>query len=225
MGPVTLSHCNGTIEIDNSFGEIALTNCGGNAVIRNTGAVIVSNHSGNMEITNRSGAVDVAKLKGNLAAFNSFEPLRVKNISGDVKLINANSTVDALNIDGMATITNRFGQINTSGISGPIQIENRNGDIIMHLSNLVAGPSNVISHGGQMLLTISPRSNLFLKMESTGGEIDFTEFDATVEKGAAGFQTAHLTVGNGSSVMSVKSNNSRIIVRPPQKTVAFRDAF
>jgi len=215
MGPVTLISCKGTIEVSNSFGDISVTNCDGNAVIRNTGAIAVDNHIGNLEITNRSGPVDVANLDGNLAAFNSFEPLRVKNISGTAKLINANADVEAVGIDGMASINNRFGQINASAIGGPVYIENKSGDINMLLANAMAGSSTLISNGGQVLLTISPRSNLFLTMESLNGDIDVTGFDAAVEEGNAGHQTALLTFGNGSSAMTVKSNNSRIVIKSP----------
>ena len=219
MGPVTLSNCNGTIEMDNSFGVISISDCNGDAAIRNTGAVTVGNHSGNVEITNRSGEINVTELDGNLAAFNSFEPLRVKNITGTVKLINANSSVEAFEIDGMTTINNRFGQINTSGISGPMQIENKNGDIIMLLSNSVSGPSNVISNGGQVFLSVSPKSNLLLTIESTGGAIDITGLNAKIEDGLLGVQQAKLTIGNGSNLLNVRTGNSKIFVKPTQKNV------
>ncbi len=225
MGPVTFSSCSGPIVIDNSFGDLLLNNCTGNTVIRNTGAISIDNHSGNLEITNRGGSVEVANLRGNLAAFNSFDPLWVKNISGTAKLINANADVDAMGVDGLTSISNRFGKINTSDLGGPVHIENKSGDIIMELVKAMSGSSTLISNGGQVLLTISPRSNLFLTMETMGGEIDIGGFEANIAKDAAGLQTAHLTVGQGSSPMSVKSNNSRIVVKPPQKIVVFRDAF
>lgn len=216
MGPVTLFNCSGTIEMDNSFGAISISDCNGGAVVRNTGAITVGNHTGNVEITNRSGAVDVTNLDGNLAAFNSFEPLRVKNITGTAKLVNANSSVDAFSIDGMASINNRFGQINTAGISGPIYIENKNGDIIMQLTKLSAGPSTLMSSGGQIFLTMSQKSNLLLSMESTGGGIEITGFNAKIEDGLPGVQLAKLTLGNGTNLLNVKASNSKIFVKPAQ---------
>jgi len=216
MGPVNLSNCSGTIEVDNSYGNIFVTNCDGNTVIRNTGAITVGNHIGNVEITNRSGPVDVANLDGNLAAFNSFEPLRVRNISGTAKLINANADVDAIDIDGMASINNRFGQINTASIGGPLYIENKSGDIIMLLGKSMTGPSTVIANGGQVLLSIAPRSNFALTMDLLNGDIDVSGFTANVEKKESGQKFGLLTVGNGSSALSVKGTNSNIVVKPQQ---------
>jgi len=216
-GPITLFNCRGTIEMDNSFGAVSITDCDGDAAIRNTGAITVGHHSGNMEITNRSGEIDVTNLDGNLAAFNSFEPLRAMNINGDVKLINANASIDAFEINGMATISNRFGAINISGISGPIQIENRNGDITMHLSSSVAGPSNVISQGGQVFLSAAQKSNLLLTIESAGGGIDISGLNAKIEDGPQGVQLAKLTLGNGSNLLNVRAGNSKIFVKPAQK--------
>lgn len=216
MGLVTLTTCTGAIEIDNSFGDIAVNSCNGNTVIHNTGAINIGNHTGNVEITNRSGPVDVSNLNGNLAAFNSFEPLSVQNISGTAKLINANSDVDATNIAGMASINNRFGQVSTSLINGPVYIENKNGDIVMELAKAMSGPSTVVASGGQVLLSIAPRSNLFLTMELLNGDFDVSGFNATIQKTGGGKQTAQLTVGNGSNAISVKGSNSRIVIKPTE---------
>lgn len=216
MGPVSISNSAGSIEVDNSYGNIDVANCDGNTIIRNTGAITVGNHVGNVEITNRSGTVDVSNLDGNLAAFNSFEPLRVKNISGTAKLVNANANVDASDIDGMASINNRFGQINTASIGGPLYIENKSGDITMLLGKSMSGPSTVVANGGMILLSVAPKSNLALTMDLLNGDIDVSGFTANVENKESGQSFGLLTVGNGSSALSVKGTNSKIVVKPQQ---------
>ena len=216
MGPVTLVDCDGDIELDNSFGPITMANCDGDAVIRNTGPVSIAGHIGNMEINNRSGLVDVSGIDGNLAVFNSFEPMKVRDINGSVKLVNANALVEAVGINGSIDINNRFAPINISSISGPIILENKSGDINLQLSRALSGNSSVVTSGGIMSLELSPRNNLLLTMELTNGDLQVRGFDATVEKGAAGLQTAKLKVGNGANSLAIKGYNTTVIVKPSQ---------
>ncbi|MGH8014744.1 MAG: hypothetical protein ACREBV_00975 [Candidatus Zixiibacteriota bacterium] len=216
MGPVSLFDCGGDMEIDNSFGEINMTDCDGIATIRNTGAITVGNHIGDVEITNRSGPVEVTNLDGNLAAFNSFELMRVVDVKGNAKLINANAPVDAIDINGMVNINNRFAPINVSSISGPLYVENKSGDINLELSRAMTGKSTVVTTGGQVLLSLAPRSNLLLSMELLNGNLSVTGFEAHVQKGAAGVQTAKLKLGNGSSSLDLKGSNTSVVVRPVQ---------
>jgi hypothetical protein len=223
MGPIALTNCVGTIDVDNSFGAITISNCDGNAVIRNTGPITVAGHLGDVEITNRSGIVNVTNLEGDLAAFNSFEPLTVQNIKGAAKLINANASIEAAGVDGLLTISNRFAPVTVSAISGPINIENRSGDITMQLSKTMSGSSSVIANGGQIFLSVAPRTNLLVTMESLSGQIDLAGFDAQVEKKGEVGQFATLKVGNGSNSMAVKTNNSKVTVKPYQKLAQSAD--
>jgi hypothetical protein len=217
MGPVTLTACNGSIEVGNSFGPVSISNSDGDAVVRNTGPVAIAGHVGNLEITNRSGPIDIKNLEGNVAAFNSFDLLRAQDIRGTAKFVNANAPVEVVAIKGNLSVTNRFAPITVSSSSGPLYIENKSGDINLQLSTAMHGSSNVISSGGQIFLAIAPRSNLMVTMESTGGQIDMSGFDATVEDLPGGVQLAKLKVGNGSNTLDVKAGNSKLVVKPFQK--------
>jgi len=214
MGPVSLSSCIGTMKLDNSSGDIDVADCEGDAVIHNTGGISVGNHIGNLDITNRSGPVDVANLDGNLVALNSFEAVTARNVSGSAKLVNANADVEAMGIKGQLNINNRYGDITASSLSGPINIENKNGNIDLQLTKVFSGASNVISNGGVLLLSIAPRCDLLLSMESINGNIDVEGFTANIHRSDAGMETAQITLGKGSNVLAVKASNSRIEVKP-----------
>ncbi|MBN1213539.1 MAG: DUF4097 family beta strand repeat protein [candidate division Zixibacteria bacterium] len=229
MNPVELRNIYGNIEISNSYNTIKVFDCtaermnitnaysqvsvynsSGEVVLRNSGLTEIKDHNGNVDIDNSYGIVKVDNLYGDLKALNAYSPIETSEIRGAVTLGNIYSLIAAVDIDGSLEAQNKYGKIDARYLNGPINLINENGDITVVIENPLKGASSISTTSGTATITLDSRSNIFLKAQTTGGEIK--SFYPLVLTDRGNLLIGELTLGKGKDSLSITGNNSKIII-------------
>lgn len=229
MNPVELRNVYGDIEVTNSYNTIKIFNCSsdrmnitnaysqvavfnssGNVILRNSGLTEIKDHNGDVDIDNSYGVVKVDNLYGNLKVLNAYSPIETSEIRGAVTLGNIYSLIAAVGIDGSLKAQNKNGKIDVRYLNGPINLINENGDISVVIENPLKGASSIYTTSGTTTIALDYRSNIFLKAQTTGGEI--TSFYPLELTDRGNLLIGELTLGKGKDSLSVTGNNAKIII-------------
>ena len=202
------------MEIENSFSSTELSYCNGNVVIHSSGDIDIMRHSGSVHIENKNGRVEVTKLEGNLSVSNSFQLLSVEDIFGTADLKNNNGNIRIDNVTGEIWANNSFGSISAELLYGPLHLTSRNGSINVTLAEKVAGPSTIDASLGNIRLAVWPGSDLLLQVTTTGGDIQ-SHYSMDMDDSGL-IKKARLSLGKGSSLLTVTGGNSKILIEEAQ---------
>ena len=229
MNPVELRNIHGNIEVTNSYNtikiynstsdrmnitnaysQVAVFNSSGNVVLKNSGLTEIKDHNGDVDIDNSYGVVKVENLYGNLKALNAYSPIETSEIRGAVTLGNIYSLIAAVGIDGSLDAQNKHGKIDARYLNGPINLINENGDISVVIENPLKGTSFINTTSGTTTISLDNRSNIFLKAQTTGGEI--TRFYPLERTDLGNLLIGELILGKGKDSLSITGNNTKIII-------------
>lgn len=190
-------------------------------------SVTAQTRSGDIDISGTKGEIEANAQNGDVRIGDAGRRLEVSTLSGDVEIGGVAGDTRVRAISGDVSIQGPKGDVEVEAVSGDIEVKgadsryvrlrSTSGDVTYAGSIAADGRYELISHSGDVAITVPQKTGAQMSVSTWSGEI-VSDFPITLKPGEHGIGIGSakrftFEIGNASSRISLESFSGDVMIR------------
>ena len=224
-GNLSVSQRDGNIDLATENGNATVDEVKGSANVHARGDVTIKDVTGNVQVDGTVEDGTVSDVNGTLdfnAGYNGSihishvsQRLHFKSVRTDLQLAKLDGEIEmgdgdlrASSVTGPVKLNTRSNEVHLEDVSGEVEVDNRNG-VVELKPKAPLGAIDINNVHSGIELTLPEDSNFQLDAQSTGGQIEVSDFSVNVDNRSDN-ATARGSVGKGGPNIRLRADRGTI---------------